>query len=412
MFQRGVFGAFSGQTDHGELPRKRLLRMASAIWAVAAIGGGLISPTGAQPAPASATSCRQSWMPADAPVFCPWRAESSLPEARTYAAAVLADNDIFVLGGYRFDAASGQVIYYNSVLRSVIQSDGTLSSWSVEPSFRSARSGASAVRVGPCLFVNGGSSFSNGQPHYESDTQYARITSDGHLTTWSSSPNQLHTPRSNHSLVSVATSSGSFLYVVAGVTEVGQDTIHLDTVEYAKIGTDCQVGPWALANYHLRGGRSSPQAIVVGRDIVIVGGWGDLDLTDVFNDVQVLPVRTDGSVGPLRMSASALPTGIYGHATTVVDNVLPQTSLILSVAGQPGTGAYGNWISFAYVRPASMGANIPGPWRISPSGQLAGGRAGLAAVQTRNRLYVIGGSGPGGQYLRDVQSATFDSGTP
>lgn len=30
--------------------------------------------------------CRQSWMPPDAPAFCGWQTEPSLPEGRTYHA--------------------------------------------------------------------------------------------------------------------------------------------------------------------------------------------------------------------------------------------------------------------------------------------------------------------------------------
>jgi hypothetical protein len=42
-------------------------------------------------------SCRQSWMPTDAPAFCAWQPEPSLPEARTYHTVVLADDNIYVL---------------------------------------------------------------------------------------------------------------------------------------------------------------------------------------------------------------------------------------------------------------------------------------------------------------------------
>src|SRR5579862_8507887 len=60
--------------------------------------------------------------------------------------------------------------------------------------------------------------------------------------------------------------------------------------------------------------------------------------------------------------------GIYGHATLLADQAQqPSPSLLLSVGGPPGTGAYANWISFAYVIP---GASLPeaiGTWRIASS---------------------------------------------
>ena len=94
------------------------------------------------------TNCRQSWMPPDTPVFCPWQPESSLPEARAYHAVATSDNHIYVLGGFRVEASTSQVIYYDSVVRSTIGADGRLAAWTAEPSFKSARSGAAATAVG------------------------------------------------------------------------------------------------------------------------------------------------------------------------------------------------------------------------------------------------------------------------
>jgi N-acetylneuraminic acid mutarotase len=90
----------------------------------------------------------------------------------------------------------------------------------------------------------------------------------------------------------------------------------------------------------------------------------------------------------------------------------PNTSLLLSAGGQPGTGAYSNWISYAYVLP---GVSIPdaiGQWRIAPVGKLPTGRAGLGSVESGARLYVIGGNDASGQYYREVLSARFDFGRP
>ena len=74
---------------------------------------------------------------------------------------------------------------------------------------------------------------------------------------------------------------------MAGVTLIGGDTIHLDTIEVAKVGADCTVSEWRVASYHLKGGRSTPQALAVRKSIAVIGGWGDLDLIDVYNDVQI-----------------------------------------------------------------------------------------------------------------------------
>lgn len=357
-------------------------------------------------------SCRQSWMPTDAPAFCPWRAEAPLPNPVTYFAVAANDQNIYVLGGYRFDAATSQLIYYNTVLRGKLGADGVIAAWTPEAPFNTGRSGLGAARLGKCLFVNGGSYSANGIPAYASDTQYASLAADGQVGAWKTSPHHLKIARSNHTLVGIARGQNRYLYAVAGVTQRGQDTIHLDTVEVAKVSDDCQISEWTIANFHLHGGRSTPQALAIRDNLVVIGGWGDLDLSDVFDDVQVAAARPDGSPGPWQVGLGSLPTGIYGHATSYFNPSGPGASVIFSVGGQPGTGAYGTWISYAYVIPQLALPGAIGRWRIAPSGQLAIGRAGHGVVSARDRLYVIAGSGPGGQFLKDVISSRFDAGEP
>ncbi len=359
------------------------------------------------------SDCRQSWMAPDAPAFCAWQTEPSLPEARTYHAVAFSDKYIYVLGGFRYDASTSQVTYYDSVVESTIDPSGRLSSWRGEPSFKTARSGAAAATVGNCLFVVGGSSSTSTSLAYYDDVQYARIGTDGHLSTWTMSPNHLKIPRSNHSLVAVTTDQGTFLQTVAGVTQIGTDTVHLDTIEVAKVGNDCSVSEWKPASYHVKGGRSTPQALVMQNSTVVIGGWGDLDLIDVYDDTQVASTRPDGSPSPWRIAPSRLPSGIYGHATILAtSDKQPSQSIILSLGGQPGTGAYANWVSYAYILSSTPSADAIGIWRIAPTGKLPTGRAGIAAVQFRSRAYVIGGNDASGQYYRDVLSARFDIGSP
>ena len=145
---------------------------------------------------------------------------------------------------------------------------------------------------------------------------------------------------------------------------------------------------------------------------MVIGGWGDLDLIDVFNDIQTAAPRSNGSPAPWRTALGGLTTGIYGHATVFAELTPPKSSLLLSTGGQPGTGAYSNWTSYAYVL---AGTPIPdgiGQWRIAPNGKLPTGRAGLGSVELGARLYVICGSDASGQYYRDVLSTRFDFGQP
>jgi len=369
----------------------------------------LLSPV----AIAGTGACRPSWMPKDEPAFCPWQAEQSLPEATAYEAVATVGRNIYVIGGYRYDVASGTTTYYDGVFRSFVKANGHLSTWLVEPAFSGARSGAGVVAVGDCLYLSGGSFSTTTSLNYYDDVQSAHIGSNGKLSSWTVSPNHLNVARSNLSLIAVNTSSGTFLEAVAGVAQIGGDTVHLDTIEAARVEANCGVGRWTLANYHLKGGRSSPQALAVWDNLVVLGGWGDLDLIDVYGDVQVSTPRADGSPSPWRTSAARLPTGIYGHATMLVSSpAVPDQALLLSLGGQPSTGAYANWVSYAYVSKEPDLANAISLWRIAPTGLLTSGRAGMGAVVVEDRVYVLGGTEPKGKYDSDVLSAQFDFGHP
>jgi len=359
-----------------------------------------------------AQSCRQSWMPPDTPVFCAWENEPSLPEQRTYLAVTASDKDIYVLGGYRYDAQSQVLTYFDTVQRARLGADGHLSAWTAESSFTGARSGAGAARAGTCVFIAGGTSSTASSTTFYDDVQSAAIQSDGQLSKWTTSPNHLKIGRSNPSLVAITTDQGTFLNVVAGVTQIGLDTVHLDTIELAKIGADCTVGPWSIATYHIKGGRSSPQALAVRNSVIVIGGWGDIADVDVFSDVQSAAPRIDGSPAPWKTSANRLPTGIYGHATALAHSDQMARTVILSIGGQPGTGAYANWIGYTYVFDGLPVPDGIGVWRIASTGRLSSGRAGLGAVVAGHRLYVIGGNDAIGHFYSSAASAVFDIGQP
>jgi hypothetical protein len=352
-------------------------------------------------------------MSTDAPAFCAWQNQPALPEGRAYPALAATETQVYVLGGYRFDSATNQVTYYDSVVRSAVQTNGALSPWTQEASFQTGRSGASATHANDCLFISGGSSSTPTSLAYYDDVQFARVQAGGKLSNWTTSPNRLNVARSNHTLLAVTTAQGVFLNAVGGVTQIGHDTVHLDTVEVAKVAADCTIGPWSLANYHLKGGRSTPQAIAVANGIAVIGGWGDLDTLDVYADVQVSTPRADGSPSPWRVTAAELPTGVYGHSTVVATPEKSSDSTFIAIiGGQPGAGAYSNWIAYAYVFPTLSLPEAIGTWRIAPTGRLPSGRAGLSGFARRGILYVLGGHDSNGQSFREVLSATFEPGKP
>lgn len=354
--------------------------------------------------------CREPWVPKDAPAVCAFAQGPRLPGPRTYHASVASDSTLYVAGGYMFDGTA--VRYLDDLVWAHIREDGTLTNWVRAPQpFARGRSGLGLALVGRCLFLAGGSWFDDGKSQYAGDVQSAELGPDGVPGAWRTSPYKLNIPRSNASLLAYTGPNGSFLYMVAGVAEIGANVVHLDQVEYTRVNPDCTTSPWKVAEYHLHGGRSSPQAVLLDSQLVVVGGWGDLDLIDVYSDVLITRVRQDGSIEPWRRSSAHLPTGSYGHATAVMD--APQNArMLLTVGGQPGTGAYANWMSYAYAFKNMPMSNAVTAWSIAPVGRLPSARAGHTAHVIRGMLYVIGGNTAAGQYLDEVLQARISPGEP
>ena len=317
---------------------------------------------------------------------------------------------LYVAGGYVFDGKD--VRYLDDLFHARVGADGTLADWVRAPyPFAHGRSGLGLAVLGKCLFVAGGSWFADGKAEYANDVQSSALTEDGTPGPWRTSPHRLTVARSNAALLAYAGPKGSYLYAVGGVTQTGSDVVHLDDVEYARVNDDCSTSPWSRTAYHLHGGRSSPQAILVGDQITVVGGWGDLDIVDVYSDVQLTRIRPDGALEPWRTASTRLPTGLYGHATVVAETPR-HPALLLAVGGQPGTGAYANWIAYAYLYPAVAPINAITQWSIAPVGRLPEARAGHSAQLVNGMLYVIGGNTPAGRYLDEVLQAKVSPGEP
>ena len=141
--------------------------------------------------------------------------------------------------------------------------------------------------------------------------------------------------------------------------------------------------------------------------IVVFGGWGDLDLEDVFADVQTSEIRGNGVPGPWRTLGVRPPTGIYGHTTA--ETGIGSGHLLLLIGGQAGTGAYSNWVSVAY---SDIAFERVGNFRIAPNGHLPAPRSGATVHLRGSGLILIGGSGSGGSYFDDVLVSSLDPGIP
>ena len=369
-----------------------------------------ICPAGTELRAQQAATCRPPWMPASVPDICEWHTTTSLPDARAYASARAAFGRIYIAGGFHWDAASGTAHYYDDVLSAAIAPDGKVGAWERVADFQQGRSGLAMAIVKDCIVLTGGSWSTASAASYSNGVHTGRVSVAGEPLTLATSPSHLKTPRANHALVTHETPSATYLYVVGGVTEIGKDTVHLDTIEYAQINEGCSVGPWMEASFHIKGGRSTPGAVVVGDRLYVIGGWGDLDFEDVYRDVQYATLEPDGSVAPWRNSSNVLPTGIYGHTVQWVPGASGAEGMLLAIGGQPSVGLYSTALIYSYVQPGQLPRGVPGPWTTYHRG-LPGGRAGHAQAFWDGYIYLLGGS-DGVSDLQQVIAAPVRPGKP
>jgi hypothetical protein len=326
--------------------------------------------------------------------FADWQATTPFTGARTSFTAVVSGDFLYVLGG--LSASGSDFTLYDDVQSARFGNDGSIpaGAWRTLNSFATARSGLASTVYNGFLYVVGGFS----RQGTLDDIQYAPIRSDGTLGAWLTSPYHLNIARSNHRIEVLTTSSGTpYLAAVAGVGEIGNDTVHFDEIEAAPIAADGSIGAWKLCPFHLKGGRSAPATVVAGRQLYVLGGWGDLLIEDVFKDVQHALIRDDGCVDPWHTNPYPLNTPAYGLAA-LLDSGTGTYSIVV-LGGNAGQGTYFNTVHFAGI--ASDGDTQP--WQFDPH-QFQVPRWGHAAVRHHDDIYVIGGSQRAGSgFLNDIQ---------
>ena len=324
-----------------------------------------------------------------------WTTTTPFSGVRTSLAAVINRDVVYVLGG--LSATADDFTLYNDVQFARLGNDGTIAagSWRTTTSFTTPRSGLGAVVYNNIVYVVGGFA----REGTRDDVQYATIQADGTFGEWTQDPNHLNIPRSNFRLEVFKTLSGStYLAAIAGVGTIGNDTVHFDEIEVAPIRADGSIGAWKLCPFHLKGGRSAPATFVAERQLYVLGGWGD-QIKDVFRDVQFAPIRDDGCLDPWNTGVYPLNIPVYGH-TALLDERDGRLQVIV-LGGNGGQGIY-----FAAAQIASvLKGGEPRTWTFD-SHQFAPPRWGHAGVRYMDFIYVLGGSqraAPG--FLDDVQFA-------
>ncbi len=320
-------------------------------------------------------------LPCPAPVgaVLPWQPnppELGLPQARTNAAIVAAGLETLLVGG-----SDGKVAQ-DSVLATVIRSDGNIDGWTVGAPLPAPRAGAAAVFFAGSAFVIGGVD-ADGAP---TDTVFKGTpdAASGKITSWQAADDlKLPAPRTD----ATAVVTGDGILLVGGRDAGGPVASVWQAPLKAATGA---LQPWrelaAMPN-----ARAGATAVLLGTNLFVYGGQNaDGPTAEVLRGaiglVEGDPVPTlTGWFAPTEASAATtnLPVARKGAMGFVSSGTL------YYVGGEGGAGEL-------YWTIPDAGGNLPG-WKTLAQSALPADLqlADAAPVVAASHAYLIGGTAAG-----------------
>lgn len=168
--------------------------------------------------------------------------------------------------------------------------------WAFARPMQVKRAGVAGVVVGKRIYAIGGGEFSRKGLEIFDTVEYADVMPDGELGPWKFS-GPLTMPR----VYPVAVIYGDYIYVMGGETldeiftgaEEQKAPKLLKTVERAKINADGTLGEWTLEKGKMHFPRRGGEVYAVNGWLYAGGGFGG----DFLNDVEKAPINPDGSLG-------------------------------------------------------------------------------------------------------------------
>jgi N-acetylneuraminic acid mutarotase len=161
-----------------------------------------------------------------------WQEAEPLNVRRTRAGAVVSGDYLYAIGG------SDGTATLTSVEVAQISPDGTLSPWTNTSALNLPRAGAAAVVAGDHLYVIGGETTDGS---LLGSVEVAQINPDGSLGVWLIETYELGTPRRDAVGLYAPGPAMDYLYVLGGASPITS----LNTVEKAKVNLDGSLGAWS-----------------------------------------------------------------------------------------------------------------------------------------------------------------------
>lgn len=279
---------------------------------------------------------------------------------------------IYISGGMTSDVSSSDI---DTVEYAAINSDGSIGSWSTTTSLPTEVAWHDMFAANGYLYSVGGA--------FYNDVMRATINSStGAIGSWSSAgamPFQT-------SDITVLLHNG-YVYLVGGCSGTngacpgggGSSSDYVTTVRYATVNSNGTIGGWTTTSSYTSG-RYANDAFIYNGYLYMSGGLDNTTAT-AFDDVQLAPINSDGSLGSFSYTED-LPDTYVSH-TTVAHNGY------MYVAGGETSGGTTAIVSYQEINNGGQGS----PTTFSAGLSLGFGqnRKQHASVAYNGYLYVLGG---------------------
>lgn len=193
------------------------------------------------------------------------------------------------------------------------------------------------------------------------------------------------------------------LYTAGGCVSAADCTDAINTISYASIDVNGNLGPWTNTSASLPADRAWGKLLTAGGSLYYVGGQSD-NATDYSNNIFYATPASNGNISSWATASSNLPQARTKFGATSWNNRL-------YIVGGEGTGSGCNAnrvCNNVFVSPQlNNGGNISGGW--SNSTGLSVGRSGVAVTAYANNLYTFGGYDGAGNYHSDSQYSQINA---
>jgi hypothetical protein len=272
-----------------------------------------------------------------------WRNTSSLPTARAQAGGVVYAGYLYLMGGLTPDTVGNKLV--NDSYYAKINGDGTIGAWTATTAFTTKRYVFGATAVNGYLYLAGGCTDTIPNPGTcqvsLSDTQYAKINSDGSLGAW-----QVGTALPTANYFTTTSAANGYLYL----------TGYAATSYYAPIYASGSLGAWqALTNvpnlligaslvssngylFDIGGANSNSNGYISGAYVAKVDPAGALGV----------PQTTTAFPDSRGFSAAVVYNGflyVSGGCTAGCNTLTPTTLNTTKYAAINAAGTLGSWSS-------------------------------------------------------------------